>query len=962
VSVHPNAGLPNEFGGYDLEPEPMAAYARDLAERGLVNIVGGCCGTTPAHIGAMQQAVRGLRPRVAPEIEPLPRFSGLEQLELRADSNFTNIGERTNVTGSRRFARLILEGDFDTALAVARQQVESGAQVIDINMDEGLLDSQAAMRTFLRLIASEPDIARVPIMIDSSRWEVIEEGLKNCQGRAIVNSLSLKEGEDEFRRLARLVHRYGAAVVVMAFDEQGQAVDLDRRVEICTRIVQVLREEGFRDQDIILDLNVLAIATGLAEHNDYAASFLAALKVLKTKFPLCRFSGGISNLSFSFRGADVIREALHAVFLVHAIGNGLSMGIVNAGRLPLYDDLDPKLRACCEDLILARRPEASEDLLAIAEAHLAAGDPEVQATAAAAWRSESTDARLAYAIVHGVSDYLEEDLPESLAQYTQPLEIIEGPLMDGMGIVGERFGSGRMFLPQVVKSARVMKRAVAWLEPHLEAAKQKASDAGGQPKVLLATVKGDVHDIGKNIVGVILACNGFHVIDLGVMVPAKTILESAADHDVDIIGLSALITPSLDEMVHVAKELERCGSKRPLLIGGATTSLAHAAVRIAPEFSGPTVHATDASRAAEAVLALTSEKKRGSFLEKNAVKQQQATDRHQKRHTKRVLLPVEAARKRAEFLDWNRAELPIPRAPGVHVLEDYPLEKLVENIDWTPFFSTWELAGRYPAILEDAVVGAQAREVFQDGQALLQRIVEEKLFTARAVFGIFEANSEGDDILLYPSQETGNAVVPHRLPMLRQQREGRAGSFNRCLADYLAPLHAGVRDHLGLFVVSAGFGAAELAHVFESQHDDYHAIMAKALADRLAEAFAEHLHHRVRTEFWAYATHEDLDNEARIREMYRGIRPAPGYPACPDHSLKDDIFAILEAEQRIGVALTESRAMWPAASVSGFYFAHPEASYFGLGSIGLDQVHDYARRRNLSTGEAESRLAANLAP
>lgn len=972
VLCYPNAGLPNEFGGYDLEPEPMAAYARDLAERGLVNIVGGCCGTTPAHIGAMQKAVEGLRPRVAAEIEPLPRFAGLEQLELRADTNFTNIGERTNVTGSRRFARLILEGDFDTALAVARQQVESGAQIIDINMDEGLLDSQTAMRTFLRLIASEPDIARVPIMIDSSRWEVIEEGLKNCQGRAIVNSLSLKEGEDEFRRLARLVRRYGAAVVVMAFDEQGQAVDVDRRLEICTRAITVLREEGFRDQDIILDLNVLAIATGLAEHNDYAASFLAALKALKSKFPLCSFSGGISNLSFSFRGADVIREALHAVFLLHAIRAGLSMGIVNAGRLLLYDDLDPKLRDCCEDLILARRPQASEDLLAIAEAHLAAGGTEAQAVVEAEWRSKDANGRLAHAIVHGISDYLEEDLPEALAQYEQPLDVIEGPLMDGMGIVGERFGSGRMFLPQVVKSARVMKRAVAWLEPHLEAAKQSAADAGGQPKVLLATVKGDVHDIGKNIVGVILACNGFHVIDLGVMVPAKTILESAADLDVDIIGLSGLITPSLDEMVHVAKELERTGSNKPLLIGGATTSLAHAAVRIAPEFSGPTVHATDASRAAQAVIALTSKNKRAAFLEQNVAKQQMAEERHLKRRSKRVLLSLEAARKRAEFLDWNRAELPIPPSPGVHVLEDYPLEELVGNIDWSPFFSTWELAGRYPAILEDEVVGAQAREVFQDGQDLLKRIVEEKLFTARAVFGIFEANAEGDDILLHsalldgaePSLHHASDAcadsTPHRLPMLRQQREGSAGSYNRCLADFIAPSHGGVRDHIGMFVVSTGFGAVELARAFESQHDDYHSIMAKALADRLAEAFAEHLHHRVRTEFWAYAAGENLDNEARIRELYCGIRPAPGYPACPDHSLKDDIFAILDAEQHIGVTLTESRAMWPAASVSGFYFAHPEASYFGLGSIGADQVNDYAKRRGISSSEAEARLAANL--
>ncbi|MCP4092834.1 MAG: methionine synthase [Planctomycetes bacterium] len=960
VLCYPNAGLPNEMGGYDLEPAPMAEYARDLAQRGLVNIVGGCCGTTPAHIQAMSEAVQGCTPRVAPKVPPMASFSGLERLELREDSLFTNIGERTNVTGSRRFARLILEDDFDTALAIARQQVENGAQIIDVNMDEGLLDSQAAMQKFLRLIASEPDIARVPIMIDSSRWEVMEEGLKNCQGHAIVNSLSLKEGESEFRKYARLVRRYGAAVVVMAFDEQGQAVDVDRRLEICTRAVGILRDEGFRDQDIILDLNVLAIATGLSEHDGYAASFLEALQLLKNKFPLVSFSGGISNLSFSFRGAERIREALHTVFLYHAVKVGLDMGIVNAGRLPLYDDLDPRLRDCCEDLILARRSEAAEDLLEMAKDFLAEGDGGAQQAAEAAWRSEDAAARLGHAIIHGVGDYLEEDLPEALQECGLPLAVIEGPLMDGMGVVGERFGSGRMFLPQVVKSARVMKRAVAWLEPHLEAAKQQVNAGNSQPKVLLATVKGDVHDIGKNIVGVILACNGFEVIDLGVMVPAKTILETAADQDVDIIGLSGLITPSLDEMVHVAKELERCGSQKPLLIGGATTSLAHSALRIAPQFSGSTVHATDASRAAQAVQALTSTTQREDFLQRNAAKQVEAGERHQKRNQKSSLLPIAAARKRAEFLDWQRAELPLPSKPGLHVLKDYPLDQLVANIDWSPFFSTWELKGRYPAILEDKTYGAQATELFADAQALLKRILNEKLFTARAAFAIHEANTDGDDIVVYPVDSGNGTSASHRLPMLRQQREGRNGSFNRCLSDFIAPVHGGVRDHLGMFVVSAGFGAAELAAKFDAEHDDYHSIMAKALADRLAEAFAEHLHHRVRTEYWAYAENETGDNEARIRELYRGIRPAPGYPACPDHSLKDDIFKILNAEQRIGVSLTESRAMMPAASVSGFYFANPEASYFGLGTIATDQVEDYARRREISIEEAQTRLAPNM--
>lgn len=961
VLCYPNAGLPNEMGGYDLEPEPMAEYARDLAQRGLVNIVGGCCGTTPEHIRAMSVAVQDCQPRGANKVAPLARFAGLERLELRDDSLFTNIGERTNVTGSRRFARLILEDDFDTALAVARQQVESGAQIIDVNMDEGLLDSQAAMKRFLRLIASEPDIARVPIMIDSSRWEVIEEGLKNCQGRAIVNSLSLKEGEAEFRKYARLVRRYGAAVVVMAFDEQGQAVDVDRRQEICTRAVGILRDEGFRDQDIILDLNVLAIATGLAEHDGYGASFLEALKLLKNQFPLVSFSGGISNLSFSYRGAERIREALHAVFLFHAVKAGLDMGIVNAGRLPLYDDLDQRLRDCCEDLILARRPEAAEDLLEMAKDFLAEGDGGAQQAEAAAWRSEDVAARLGYAIIHGIGDFLEEDLPEALQECGLPLSVIEGPLMDGMGVVGERFGSGRMFLPQVVKSARVMKRAVAWLEPHLEAAKQKMNSSGQNPKVLLATVKGDVHDIGKNIVGVILACNGFEVIDLGVMVPAKTILESAIDHDVDIIGLSGLITPSLDEMVYVAKELERTGSKKPLLIGGATTSIAHAALRIAPQFSGSTVHATDASRAAQAVQALTSTTQREDFLKRNAAKQVEAGERHEKRNQKSSLLPIAAARKRAEFLDWQRAELTLPVKPGLHVLEDFPLERLVENIDWSPFFSTWELKGRYPAIFTDEKYGAQASELFADAQALLKRIISEKLFTARAVFAIHEANTDGDDILIYPTADSrSDSSSSCRLPMLRQQRKGRDGSFNRCLSDFIAPSHGGVRDHLGLFVVSTGFGAAELAAQFDAEHDDYNSILAKALADRLAEAFAEHLHHLVRTEYWAYAADENLDNQARIRELYRGIRPAPGYPACPDHSLKDDIFKILDAENRIGVSLTESRAMTPAASVSGFYFANPEASYFGLGTIALDQVEDYARRRDIPIEQAKSRLAPNM--
>ena len=952
ILSYPNAGLPNEMGGYDLDPGAMAAFLADWADSGLVNLVGGCCGTTPEHIQAMAEAVSGRASRKVPEIPALPCFSGLEAVVVREDANFLNIGERTNVTGSRRFAKLILAEDYDTALSVARDQVENGAQAIDINMDEGMLDSVAAMRRFLRLLAAEPEIAKVPLVLDSSRWEVLEEGLKNAQGRVLVNSISLKEGEEEFLRHATHVHRMGAAVVVMAFDEKGQAVDVPRRVEIVDRAVGLLRQVGFRDQDIVLDLNVLAIATGIEEHDAYAADFLEALRLLKGRYPGCSFSGGISNLSFSFRGAEEVRQALHAVFLYHAVQAGLTMGIVNAGRLTLFDDLAPELRGWCEDLILNRRPAAAEDLLAYAEARRDAQEG-VAKVEAAAWRAGDVEERLAHALIHGITDYLEEDLPAALAKCEEPLAVIEGPLMAGMDVVGERFGSGRMFLPQVVKSARVMKRAVAWLEPHLEAAKVDGAQAH-RGKVLLATVKGDVHDIGKNIVGVILACNGFEVLDLGVMVPAEKILRAALEEEVDVIGLSGLITPSLDEMVHVASELERSGHTLPLLIGGATTSLAHTAVRIAPQREAPVLHALDASAAVPMVQDLLSDERRPNFLEREQQRLQRARERHAARSGRKPLADLATARAAAPRTDWSTVDLPIPKQLGVQVLRDYPLERLRDWIDWTPFFATWELKGRYPGILEDAVVGEQARSLFADAETMLDRICSEGILQAHAAFGLFEAGSEGDDLVVRHAGEE------HRLPMLRQQRAPREGMANRSLADFVAPVDHRKTDHIGAFVVSTGFGIESELERFEAEHDDYHAILLKALADRLAEAFAEHLHAQVRQESWGYAAGEDLDGDAIIEERYRGIRPAPGYPACPDHSLKDDLWKLLDAEANTGVRLSESRAMLPAASVSGFYFAHPKACYFGIGSIAEDQLLDYAARRGVPVEEARTRLSPQL--
>ncbi len=954
VLCYPNAGLPNEMGEYDLSPEVMADYVRQWVRDGLVNCIGGCCGTTPAHIAAMKHAVDGqvARKPVVPSTNP--HWAGLERLEIRPEMNFVNIGERTNVTGSRRFARLILAEDYEAALAVAREQVEQGAQALDINMDEGLLDSVAAMRRFLRLLAAEPEIARVPIVLDSSRWEVLVEGLKNVQGRSLVNSLSLKEGEAEFRSRATHVLRMGAAVVVMAFDEEGQAVDVDRRVAIVDRAMRILREVGFRDQDVVLDLNVLAIATGMEEHNSYAQDFLEALRLLKEKYPLCSFSGGISNLSFSFRGADAVRQAMHAVFLYHAVQAGLTMGIVHAGRLPLYDDLDAQLRTWCEDVILNRRPQSAEDLMAYAENHRG---EDAASSAEETWRQQDVHERLAHALIHGITEYLEHDLPEALSALENPLDVIEGPLMAGMGVVGERFGSGRMFLPQVVKSARVMKRAVAWLEPHLETAKKKTdvvTEGRGRGKILLATVKGDVHDIGKNIVSVILACNGYQVFDLGVMVPAETILQKAKEESVDLIGLSGLITPSLDEMIHVADALQRDGFDLPLMIGGATTSLAHTAVRIAPGRHFPVVHARDASDAVAKVQSLLAADSREEFWHQEQVRMEKARHRHSQRRQSLPLSSLEEARKRAPQFTWQQKRIVRPRQLGVQVLRNFSLQKLREFIDWTPFFSTWEMKGRYPAILQDSVRGKQAQSLLQDAEKMLDSWSEAQAIQAHAVFGLFPANSKGDDLLLHTAQGT------HCLPMLRQQRHAGENRISRCLADFVAPEDSGCEDYLGVFAVSAGFGLERWLQKSRIASDDYGSIMAKALADRLAEALAEYLHAQVRREYWGYAVEESLTLEAIIEEKYRGIRPAPGYPACPDHSLKQDIFEILGASESIGVSLTENFAMLPAASVCGFYFAHPESCYFGVGRIQEDQIRSYAERRGITEDEARVRLATQL--
>ncbi len=1012
VSCHPNAGLPNAFGGYDESAQQMSQTLGEFARAGLLNLVGGCCGTTPEHIRAIADTVRGLAPRGIPTIAPYTRLAGLEPFVITPDSNFVNIGERTNVTGSAQFKKLILENRYDQALSVARQQVESGAQVIDVNMDEGMLDSEAAMSRFLRLIAAEPDIARVPLMIDSSKWSIIEAGLKCVQGKAIVNSISLKEGEAVFLQHAARVRRYGAAVVVMAFDEQGQADTVERKVEISSRAYRLLTEQaGFAPQDIIFDPNVFAIATGIEEHNGYAVAYIEAARELKRRFPLSHVSGGVSNVSFSFRGNHAVREAIHAVFLYHGIRAGMDMGIVNAGGLPILDDLNSTLREAVEDVVLDRSPDATERLLNLAEEHKrgarGAGPAEEEA-----WRESTIAERIKHALVHGIDKYIEADTELARQQAARPLDVIEGPLMAGMDVVGDLFGAGKMFLPQVVKSARVMKKAVALLIPFIEEEKTRSGDAGKpKGKVVMATVKGDVHDIGKNIVGVVLACNNFEVIDLGVMVPAQTILDRAIEENADIIGLSGLITPSLEEMSHVAKEMKRRGMNIPLLIGGATTSRAHTALKIARHYAEPVVWVKDASRAVGVMQSLLSEDLRAPFVAQVAADYAEVRARHANRGDAKSLVTLEHARGKPFKGDWKTYTPPAPRQPGITVFDDIPLDELRSIVDWTPFFQTWELSGHYPQILDDAVVGSQARELFLDANTMLDQLIAEKWLTAKAVCGLWPANSVGDDVELYRLRDPGlgtrdsggmsdaksddsqfskepdslfstvssntefqphpESRVPspesrlHHKPLatlhcLRQQADKPDDRPNLCLADFVAPKDSGKQDWIGAFAVTAGNGIDPHVARYEAAHDDYNAILLKSLADRLAEAGAEWLHRQVRTKIWGYAPDENLSVDELTAEKYRGIRPAPGYPACPEHSEKATIFRLLDAEKNIGLHLTENFAMLPASAVSGLYFSHPQSQYFVVGRISREQVADYAKRKAVTLTQAERWLAAIL--
>jgi 5-methyltetrahydrofolate--homocysteine methyltransferase len=958
ICAYPNAGLPNEFGLYDESPDYMASLIGEWAESGLINIVGGCCGTTPDHIAAIAARVKGVAPRQIPETPPLLRLSGLEPFTLTPDIKFVSVGERTNVTGSAKFRKLIKDGDFSAALDVARDQVAAGANVIDVNMDEGLLDSEAAMVTFLNLVAAEPDIARVPVMVDSSKFSVIEAGLKCLQGKSIVNSISMKEGEEKFIADAKKVLRYGAAVVVMAFDEKGQADTKTRKIEICARAYKILTEQvGFRAEDIIFDPNIFAVATGIEEHNNYGVDFIEAAREIRSRFPLVHISGGVSNLSFSFRGNELVRQAMHSVFLYHAIEAGMDMGIVNAGQLAVYEDIDPELREACEDVVLNRRPDSTERLLALAERFKGqAGEIREKDLA---WREAPVEKRLEHALVAGITEFIDADVEEARQKATHPLEVIEGPLMAGMNVVGDLFGSGRMFLPQVVKSARVMKQAVAYLMPFMEAEKAKSGitrkNAG---KILMATVKGDVHDIGKNIVGVVLACNNYEIIDLGVMVPATKILETARAEDVDCIGLSGLITPSLDEMCFVASEMEREGFDLPLLIGGATTSRVHTAVKIHPNYkSGQTVYVTDASRAVGTVQALLSKEQRPAYVENIRAEYKKIADAHARAELEKTRLPLAKARANGLKADFETYQPPKPLFTGTRIFQTYPLDELVPYIDWTPFFQTWELRGRYPAILEDPEQGAAARQLYEDAQEMLARIVAERWFDPKAVIGFWPANRVADDIRLYTGESRTETLATFHT--LRQQLMKRDGKPNLALADFVAP--EGVKpDYIGAFVVTTGAREEKFAERFAKANDDYRSILVKALADRIAEALAERMHERVRKEFWAYAPEENLSSEELLTEAYRGIRPAPGYPAQPDHTEKATIFRLLEAERRIGVALTENYAMWPGASVSGLYFAHPQSFYFGVGKIERDQVEDYARRKGMAIAEAERWLAPIL--
>ena len=954
ICAYPNAGLPNEFGEYDQTPERMTQLLEEFARSGFVNLLGGCCGTTPEYIEAIATAVRELPPRPLPTIEPQCRLSGLETLNIAPDSLFVNIGERTNVTGSRRFAQLVIEEDYESALEVARQQVASGAQMIDINMDEGMLESEQVMSRFLNLVATEPEISRVPILVDSSDWKVIEAGLKCLQGKSVVNSISLKEGEEEFVRQAQLSRRYGAAVIVMAFDEQGQADTRERKVEICTRAYRILTQEvGFPPQNIIFDLNIFAVATGIAEHNNYAVDFIEAAREIKKSLPHVKLSGGLSNISFSFRGNDAVRDAMHSVFLYRAVQAGLDMAIVNPGRLAVYEEIPEDVRERVEDVILNRRPDATERLLEIAESVVGSSQGIEQDLA---WRDKPVGERLTHALVQGISEYVVEDTEEARQQCTRPIEVIEGPLMDGMNVVGDLFGSGKMFLPQVVKSARVMKKAVAHLVPFIEEEKSQLQDTSARGKIVMATVKGDVHDIGKNIVGVVLECNNYEVIDLGVMVPANQILATAREEQADIIGLSGLITPSLDQMVHVASEMKREGFDLPLLIGGATTSQVHTAVKIAPNYDR-VVYVPDASRGVAVVSSLLGDQKE-EYAREVRDRYREIGEKHEARKEQIRFLPLAEARANKVPIKWEGYAPPVPQLAGTRIFEDYPLEELIEYIDWSPFFKAWELSGRFPQILDDEKVGEQATQLHDNARELLQRIVDEKLLKASVSIGLFPANSTPDDDIEIYTDESRSQILA-TFHHLRQQTRKNPGRPHRCLSDFLAPRETGLKDYIGAFIVTAGLGIEEVVTTFEEDQDVYQSIMVKALADRLAEALAERMHERVRREFWGYAGQEELGKQELIQERYRGIRPAPGYPSCPDHSLQRELFGLL-AGQDFPVCLTESFAMKPAASVCGFYFSHPESHYFGVGKIDRDQLEDYARRKQVDQKTAEQWLSPQL--
>ncbi len=957
VSAHPNAGLPNELGQYDLGPEEMAGKIDEWAASGFLNIVGGCCGTSPDHIRAIADVAAKHKPRIPPNIPKACRLSGLEAQNITAESLFVNIGERANVTGSARFKRLIMEEKFEEALDVCRLQVEDGAQIIDINMDEAMLDSKAAMVRFLNLIATEPDIAKIPIMIDSSKWEVLEAGLKCIQGKGVVNSISLKEGEANFIHQAGLIRRYGAAAIIMAFDEEGQADTLARKIDICTRAYKILTEQiSFPAEDIIFDPNVFAVATGIDEHNNYGVDFIEACRTIKETLPHALISGGISNVSFSFRGNNPVREAIHAVFLYHAIKAGLTMGIVNAGQLAIYDEIPEELRQRVEDVITNRDEGATDRLLEVAEKYRGSG--KVEQKEDKAWRSLSVEKRLEHALIKGITEFIEEDTEEARQQLDSSVQVIEGPLMDGMNAVGELFGAGKMFLPQVVKSARVMKRSVAYLEPFIEQEKDKG-ETTSNGKILLATVKGDVHDIGKNIVGVVLQCNSYEVIDLGVMVPTETILQRAQEEQVDIIGLSGLITPSLDEMVHLAKEMERLKMKTPVMIGGATTSLIHTAVKIDPEYSGASIYVPDASRAVGVASTLLSKEQSCNYINRVKVEYADARQKRSKQQQVRNLPSFTDAQANPTPIDWQSYQPPIAAKPGIHQLDEIALDQLIPLIDWTPFFRAWELKGRYPKILKDAEKGEEARKLFDDAETMLQQIVSQKWLTARAVIGLFPANSCGDNITIFKDEKREQALT--NFCFLRKQSRQGSGRFNSSLTDFVAPKSSGKKDYLGAFACTTGLGVDEKVAEFEAAHDDYSAILLKSLADRLAEALAEWLHLQLRKEYWGYASDESLDNNALIHEEYQGIRPAIGYPTTPDHTEKDTLWQLLNTEEATGIWLTESKAMAPAASVSGLYFSHPKASYFAIGKIGKDQVEDYAKRKGMTLKEVERWLAQNLA-